>query len=130
MTGYKGMKFFSKSFVWKRAPADLPRCDGNTAAVHDAKTTVGAAQPQANTQPQAPAQLQAPAQPQAKANVATAPVQPAPAAAAAATTKAPVADATPETTPPVETVARASDADILIPPRPVPAVRPQHRPIE
>lgn len=28
MTGYKGVRFFSKSFVWKRAPDDLPRCDG------------------------------------------------------------------------------------------------------
>ena len=28
LTGYKGVKFFSKSFVWKRAPSDLPRCDG------------------------------------------------------------------------------------------------------
>jgi hypothetical protein len=27
LTGYKGIKFFSKSFVWKRAPEDLPRCD-------------------------------------------------------------------------------------------------------
>jgi uncharacterized protein (DUF2147 family) len=27
LTGYKGVKFFSKSFTWKRAPADLPRCD-------------------------------------------------------------------------------------------------------
>jgi len=129
MTGYKGMKFFSKSFVWKRAPADLPRCDGNTAAVHATKTTVGAAQPQANAQPQTPAQPQAQTQPQAKAKVATAPVQPA-TPAKAESAKAPGADAAPETTAPVETVARASDADILIPPRPVPAVRPQHRPIE
>ena len=27
LTGYKGVKFFSKSFHWRRAPADLPRCD-------------------------------------------------------------------------------------------------------
>lgn len=27
LTGYKGVKFFSKSFSWRRAPADLPRCD-------------------------------------------------------------------------------------------------------
>ncbi|MFA6141310.1 MAG: DUF2147 domain-containing protein, partial [Hyphomicrobium sp.] len=27
LTGYKGVKFFSKSFQWRRAPADLPRCD-------------------------------------------------------------------------------------------------------
>jgi uncharacterized protein (DUF2147 family) len=30
LTGYKGVKFFSKSFLWKRAPADLPRCDGKS----------------------------------------------------------------------------------------------------
>jgi uncharacterized protein (DUF2147 family) len=27
LTGYKGVKFFSKQFTWRRAPADLPRCD-------------------------------------------------------------------------------------------------------
>lgn len=27
LTGYKGVKFFSKSFTWRRAPADLRRCD-------------------------------------------------------------------------------------------------------
>src|SRR5690606_8280660 len=27
LTGYKGVKFFSKQFVWKRAPDDLPRCE-------------------------------------------------------------------------------------------------------
>lgn len=27
LTGYKGLKMFSKSFLWKRAPDDLPRCD-------------------------------------------------------------------------------------------------------
>lgn len=26
LTGYKGVKFLSKSFTWNRAPADLPRC--------------------------------------------------------------------------------------------------------
>jgi uncharacterized protein (DUF2147 family) len=26
LTGYKGIKLFSKTFVWKRAPDDLPRC--------------------------------------------------------------------------------------------------------
>jgi len=34
LTGYKGVKFFSKSFTWRRAPADLPRCDGEA---HEAK---------------------------------------------------------------------------------------------
>lgn len=27
VTGYKGVKFLSKTFVWTRAPANLPRCD-------------------------------------------------------------------------------------------------------
>jgi uncharacterized protein (DUF2147 family) len=27
LTGYKGVKFFSKQFTWRRAPTDLPRCD-------------------------------------------------------------------------------------------------------
>lgn len=27
LTGYKGVKFFSKTFSWRRAPADLQRCD-------------------------------------------------------------------------------------------------------
>jgi len=26
VVGYKGIKFFSQSFIWRRAPADLPRC--------------------------------------------------------------------------------------------------------
>lgn len=28
VTGYKGLKIFSKTFTWNRAPADLPRCPG------------------------------------------------------------------------------------------------------
>jgi len=31
VTGYKGIKLLSKSFVWKRAPGDLPRCDSQAA---------------------------------------------------------------------------------------------------
>jgi len=27
VTGYKGIKLLSKSFIWNRAPLDLPRCD-------------------------------------------------------------------------------------------------------
>lgn len=27
LTGYAGIKLFSKSFTWVRAPADMPRCD-------------------------------------------------------------------------------------------------------
>jgi uncharacterized protein (DUF2147 family) len=54
LTGYKGVKFFSKSFQWRRAPADLPRCDqprearatpGDVRAAAPPKTTAQA-QPQ------------------------------------------------------------------------------------
>lgn len=31
VTGYKGMRFLGKSFMWKRAPADLPSCDSQAA---------------------------------------------------------------------------------------------------
>jgi uncharacterized protein (DUF2147 family) len=38
LTGYKGVKFFSKSFTWRRAPSDLPRCDrANEAKAKPAK---------------------------------------------------------------------------------------------
>jgi uncharacterized protein (DUF2147 family) len=45
LTGYKGIKFFSKSFVWKRAPDDLPRCDNTTGATLEHATPAKAAQP-------------------------------------------------------------------------------------
>jgi uncharacterized protein (DUF2147 family) len=32
VTGYLGVKFLSETFIWKRAPADLPRCDVATQA--------------------------------------------------------------------------------------------------
>jgi uncharacterized protein (DUF2147 family) len=32
MTGYKGMRFLGKSFIWKRAPADLPSCSSEASA--------------------------------------------------------------------------------------------------
>ncbi len=115
LTGYKGVKFFSKSFLWKRAPADLPRCDGSTAASRDAKTTLGAAQPAA------PAKAKVAATP--------APSSTAPADKTAAAKVVPGASVTAERVP-ATTVARASaEADVLVPPRPVPAVRPR-APIE
>jgi len=40
LTGYKGIKFFSKSFVWKRAPDDLPRCD-EAGVEREARATLG-----------------------------------------------------------------------------------------
>ena len=112
LTGYKGVKFFSKSFVWKRAPADLPRCTGITAA-REVKSTVGAAQPVAP----------------AKAKVATTPAQPAAADKTAAAT-VPGANATAEKAPGATVARTSAQADVLTPPRPVPAVRPPHPPIE
>jgi len=98
LTGYKGIKFFSKSFVWKRAPADLPRCTG-TAAAHETKNTVGAVQP-AGVAPVA-----APTAPKTK--VAAKPTPP------------------PAEKAPGATVAKASaQPGTLTPPRPVAAVRP------
>lgn len=48
MTGYKGSKMFSKSFTWKRAPANLQRCDGKGAPkVLEAKAAPRAAAPAA-----------------------------------------------------------------------------------
>jgi uncharacterized protein (DUF2147 family) len=41
LTGYKGVKFFSKTFTWRRAPADLPRCDS---AAREARATPAAVQ--------------------------------------------------------------------------------------
>jgi uncharacterized protein (DUF2147 family) len=43
LTGYKGIKFFSKSFVWKRAPDDLPRCDNTTGVTLQRATPAKAA---------------------------------------------------------------------------------------
>ena len=45
LTGYKGVKFFSKSFTWRRAPADLQRCDQPVRASIK-QTGVKIAQPQ------------------------------------------------------------------------------------
>jgi uncharacterized protein (DUF2147 family) len=46
LTGYKGIKLFSKSFIWKRAPDDLPRCN-EVGLERDARAT--------GTAPQGPA---------------------------------------------------------------------------
>jgi len=35
VTGYKGMRFLGKSFIWTRAPDDLPACGGDAAATPD-----------------------------------------------------------------------------------------------
>lgn len=81
LTGYKGVKFFSKSFLWKRAPDDLPRCDNGAVVEREARAKAGA---------------------------------PAVAASSRASTP-PLPDKA--------SLARASETDVLIVPRPVPAVR-------
>ncbi|RUP07558.1 MAG: DUF2147 domain-containing protein [Hyphomicrobium sp.] len=60
VTGYKGMRFLGKSFIWTRAPADLPSCAPDAAAApgpvkkeaagatkKPSKTAAGAAKPAA-----------------------------------------------------------------------------------
>ena len=39
VTGYKGMRFLGKSFLWTRAPADLPSCATDSASATPDKTT-------------------------------------------------------------------------------------------
>jgi uncharacterized protein (DUF2147 family) len=39
VTGYKGMRFLGKSFMWTRAPADLPSCAPDAASSTPAKPT-------------------------------------------------------------------------------------------
>ncbi|WP_045835031.1 DUF2147 domain-containing protein [Hyphomicrobium sp. 99] len=36
VTGYKGMRFLGKSFIWTRAPADLPSCAPDAASAPEA----------------------------------------------------------------------------------------------
>ncbi len=48
LTGYKGVKFFSKSFNWRRPPADLQRCDQPREA-RATPTDVKLASPQVKT---------------------------------------------------------------------------------
>jgi len=56
LTGYKGVKFFSKSFTWRRAPADLPRCD----QPREARATPSDARTAAKTAAAQAPQLKAP----------------------------------------------------------------------
>lgn len=56
LTGYKGVKFFSKTFSWRRAPADLPRCDQNRQAQAAPQGIVK----KASVQTGAPPQIKAP----------------------------------------------------------------------
>ncbi len=68
LTGYKGVKFFSKQFTWRRAPADLQRCD----QAREARALPGDARPTAT-----PAASTAPAQ--ARSDVTLTPPRPVPA---------------------------------------------------
>jgi uncharacterized protein (DUF2147 family) len=52
VTGYAGLKFFGKSFIWTRAPDDLPACSTDTAFDPDGKT---AAAPPAKARTRQPA---------------------------------------------------------------------------
>ena len=93
LTGYKGVKFFSKSFVWKRAPAGLPRCDGKL---------------ERDAHAQVPTQTSA-----------------APASTKLAKKTAPAPQATKtQLTQNQVTQTQVTETGELIPPRPVPAVRP------
>jgi len=51
VTGYKGVKLFSKSFTWRRAPDDLPRCNGVPAAGQAAVPPATAKKPVAAAKP-------------------------------------------------------------------------------
>ena len=50
VTGYKGMRFLGKSFIWTRAPADLPSCSQDSVSAPDASN-----QKMANTKATSPA---------------------------------------------------------------------------
>ncbi len=56
VTGYKGVKLFSKSFVWTRAPDDLPRCDDQAAVGAPAPEGEAARRQQAQNPPAAKAE--------------------------------------------------------------------------
>jgi len=45
VTGYKGMRFLGKSFIWTRAPADLPSCASSAEATPPANLVVPKPQP-------------------------------------------------------------------------------------
>lgn len=54
LTGYKGLKLFSKSFTWVRAPEDMPRCDSTSTATANPPSG-GAAKAGAGVSPKAKA---------------------------------------------------------------------------
>lgn len=87
ITGYKGVKLFSKTFMWTRAPADLPRCDadaGQQTALPPQTKTPAAKPSQAKPAANKPVATTVPASQPAKR-----PVLPAEAGAAAGPQPAP-----------------------------------------
>ncbi len=54
VVGYAGVKLFSKTMIWKRAPADLQRCGTETVAKSETPKTAPVV-PQADVKPAAPA---------------------------------------------------------------------------
>jgi|LNFM01.1.fsa_nt_gb uncharacterized protein (DUF2147 family) len=112
VTGYMGSKLFSETMMWKRAPADLKRCDGKD-------TTIPVAAPVAPaTVPPAPVEPSAVTAPAPVLREASAPVI-APAAPSASV--APVIEASPSTVVPTETsnrVAAAPAPTVDAPPQP------------
>lgn len=107
VTGYAGIKLFSESRTWTRAPADLPRCDASeTAAAAKPQPVKQAAlvAPKTDAAPVAADKPVAPAQ--AK------PADPAPAETAPPSDKDDAADKSPPQAAPGETAtAEASDPD-------------------
>jgi uncharacterized protein (DUF2147 family) len=96
VVGYAGMKFLSKTMIWKPAPADLPVC-GQTAAKTDTKPA-----PAPDKKPIETASITPPPAPAAEKSV-----------AAKATTPAPAAQtpSKPEKAEKAETPAASSDAE-------------------
>ncbi len=121
VTGYKGVKLFSKTFTWTRAPADLQRCDG-------AKQTK--AKPAAPLKPAAPVNAAttpapgaAPAKPKPNTAVTPAP-NPAQDKAATAPKAAPAAKPATKATAKSPSAAPSKAATTAKAPSPKPAARP------
>lgn len=79
VTGYMGSKLFSETMVWKRAPADLERCDNKQTATPAAVTPPAPAAPTVAAPAPVAAPPALPQPPAAKPNEAS-PFDPAPAA--------------------------------------------------
>lgn len=123
VTGYKGVKLFSKTFVWTRAPTSLQKCNGASQTKAPAGTPAKAVAPSAPAKPSAatappssPKAAQNPpkatATPAAKPAAATAakPGTAKPAAATAATKPAAATAAKPGATKPAAATAKPGGA--------------------